>query len=494
VSNLSVTAVSSSTAAHVANTSKSLYVKQFVDESLGNSSYLIADEASGEAAVIDPQRDVEKYVQSADGLGLKLKYALDSHLHADFISGAHELAHQLGVPHQHERSFQIGASAAAEAEFEHIALQHGDRLALGNLSLGILSTPGHTPEHISFAVYAEDNEIPEALFSGGSLIVGGTGRPDLLGHEHTIPLARDLFHSIHEVISRLPDDVVVYPTHGAGSFCNTTSSGARFTTIGQERRTNPFFQLTDEEAFVKRATTGLSSYPTYYGRSRAINQQGPRLLGGVPLLRPLAPDALQKEIRAGAAVIDIRPSRQFIAGHIPNSYGIPLVTPLTTWAGWVVPFGTPIVLVANTPEERQEAVLQLIRIGYDDLRGYLAGGLDTWGAAGFPLAHWHSLSARDLNSKLRNGEQPFLLDVRYNKEWAQGHIAGARHVEAGQLPEVARAVLPDDRPLVLYCARGNRSTVALSVLEQKGFRDLYALEDGISSWLNAGYETVQGGE
>ena len=145
MSNLSVTAVSSSTAAHVANTSKSLYVKQFVDESLGNSSYLIADEASGEAAVIDPQRDVEKYVQSADGLGLKLKYALDSHLHADFISGAHELAHQLGVPHQHERSFQIGASAAAEAEFEHIALQHGDRLALGNLSLGILSTPGHTP-------------------------------------------------------------------------------------------------------------------------------------------------------------------------------------------------------------------------------------------------------------------------------------------------------------------------------------------------------------
>lgn len=470
---------------------KGLYVKQFVDESLGNSSYLVASEATGEAAVIDPQRDVEKYLQTADGLGLKLNYALDSHLHADFVSGAHELAHRLGIAHRHEH-FQIGASAAAAAEFKHIALQDGDRLSLGNLSLGVLATPGHTPEHISFAAYAEKSEIPGALFSGGSLIVGGTGRPDLLGHEHTLPLAHDLYRTLHQKITHLPDEVIVYPTHGAGSFCNTTSSGARVTTIGQERRTNPFFQLTDETDFVKRATTGLSSYPTYYRHSRTVNRQGARILGGVPLLEPLNPESVQREIESGAVVIDIRASRRFIAGHIPNAYGIPLATPLTTWVGWVVPFGAPLVLVADSPEERAEAVLQLIRIGYDDLRGYLAGGLEAWQAAGFSVTRWHSVSARDLHAWLKNPEQPFVLDVRYNREWSQGHLAGARHVEAGSLPEVARAVLPDDRPLVVHCARGNRSTVALSILEQKGFKNLYALEDGLARWVDAGYEMVTG--
>jgi hydroxyacylglutathione hydrolase len=472
---------------------KSLYVRQFVDESLGNSSYLVASELTGQAAVIDPQRDVEKYVQAADGLGLKLIYALDTHLHADFVSGAHELAHRLGVAHRHD-DFQIGASAAAQAKFKHIALKPGDRLSLGNLALGVIATPGHTPEHISFCAYAEDSATPGALFSGGSLIVGGTGRPDLLGPEHTSALAHDLYHSIHDTIGQLPDDVMVYPTHGAGSFCNTTSSGARYTTIGQERRTNPFFQLTDPQAFVNRATSGLSSYPNYYRQMRAVNQKGGRVLGGVPQLKPLTAETVQKEIEAGAVVIDIRPSRQFIAGHIPNAYGIPLVTPLTTWAGWVVPFGAPIVLVAETPEEQAEAVLQLIRIGYDDLRGYLDGGLEAWQAAGFSVARWQSVSARDLRAWLKNAERPFVLDVRYNREWAQGHISGARHVEAGALPEVAHAVLPDNRPLVVHCARGNRSTVALSILEQKGFKHLYALEDGIASWTGAGYETVQGGE
>ena len=472
---------------------KGLYVKQFVDESLGNSSYLIASEETGQAVVIDPQRDVQKYLQTADGLGLKVTHALDSHLHADFISGAHELAHQLGIRHQHEH-FQIGASAAAQAEFKHLALRDGDRLQLGGISIGILATPGHTPEHISFAAYEGDSATPGALFSGGSLIVGGTGRPDLLGHEHTIPLAHDLYHTLHERLSSLPDEVIVYPTHGAGSFCNTTSSGARFTTLGRERQTNPFFQLTDEAAFVQRATTGLSSYPTYYQYSRGVNRKGAPLLGGVPSLAALKPDAVESEIQSGAVVIDIRPSRQFIAGHIPNSYGIPLVTPLTTWAGWVVPFGSPIVLVGDAPEARAEAVLQLIRIGYDNLRGYLAGGLGAWQGAGYSVARWQSVSARDLQAWLGKTDAPFVLDVRYNQEWAQGHIRGARHVEAGSLSEVARAVLPADRPLVVHCARGNRSTVALSLLEQKGFKNLYALEDGISSWVAAGYETVQGAE
>lgn len=474
-----------------------LYVKQYVDENLGNSSYLVASEETGDAAVIDPQRDVEKYVQTADGLGLKLKYALDTHLHADFISGAHELAHRLGIPHSHQPNrvpFQIGAGAGFKAEFKHISLKHGDRLELGKISIGVLDTPGHTPEHISFAAYEDKSETPGALFSGGSLIVGGTGRPDLLGHEHTVPLAHELYRTIHGVISQLPDDVLVYPTHGAGSFCNTSSSDARFTTIGQERSTNPFFLLTDEAAFVKRATTGLSSFPTYYGLSRAINQKGARILGGVPLLEPLSPETVQREIETGAVVVDIRSSRDYIHAHIPNAYGIPLVTSLSTWAGWVIPYGTPIILVADTPEERIEAVLQLIRIGYDDLRGYLAGGINAWQRAGLPVASWHSISARDLRAWLRNPEPPFVLDVRYNSERLDFHIPGARHIEAGSLPEVARAALPDDRALVVHCAHGNRSTIALSILEQKGFKNLYALDEGIFGWLQAGGKVARGGE
>lgn len=476
---------------------KSLYVQQFVDENLGNSSYLVASKETGDAAVIDPQRDVEKYVQTADGLGLKLKYALDTHLHADFISGARELAHRLGVCHSHQPNrvpFQIGAGAGFKALFEHLSLKHGDRLELGKVSIGVLDTPGHTPEHISFAAYEGRNETPGALFSGGSLIVGGTGRPDLLGHEHAIPLARELYRVIHGVISQLPDEVLVYPTHGAGSFCNTSSSGARFTTIGQERYANPFFQLTDESAFVKRATTGLSSFPTYYGISREINQKGARILGGAPILAPLHPEKARQERDAGAVLVDIRPSHDYIHAHIPNAYGIPLVTSVSTWVGWVVPYGAPIILVADTPEERAEAALQLIRIGYDDLRGYLAGGINAWQAAGFPVARWRSVSARDLRAWLGTSQAPLVLDVRYNSEWLDFHIPGARHIEAGSLPEVAQAALPNDRPLVVHCAHGNRSTIALSILEQKGFKNLYALEDGIFGWLQAGGKVARGGD
>nr|HNB54401.1 hypothetical protein [Anaerolineales bacterium] len=323
---------------------KSLFVKQFVDEGLGNSSYLIASEETGVAAVIDPQRDVDKYLQVAQGHGLRLAYALDTHLHADFVSGAHEIAHHVANTSPNQ-PFQIGLSADGHAEFQHIALHEDDQLSLGNLCLRVLATPGHTPEHVSFAVYGEKAQAPGALFSGGSLIVGGTGRPDLLGHEHASPLAHSLYHTLHDKLALLPDDVLVYPTHGAGSFCNTTSTGARVTTIGQERRTNPFFQLHEEEAFVQRALTGLPSYPTYYKYMRTVNKKGGRILGGIPLIAPLAPEKFRELHQQGAAVIDVRSTAQFLAGHIPNAYGIPLVTPLVPWAGWVVPFGAPILLV-----------------------------------------------------------------------------------------------------------------------------------------------------
>lgn len=474
---------------------KSLYVKQFVDEGIGNSSYLIASEETGIAAVIDPQRDVDKYVKTAEGLGLKLRYALDTHMHADFVSGAHELAHHLGIAHDHHH-FEIGASASGHADFEHISLHEGDKLSLGNLNIGVIETPGHTPEHIAFGVFGENDKTPQTLFSGGSLIVGGTGRPDLLGHEHTIPLAHSLYNTIHKKLALLPDDVVVYPTHGAGSFCNTTNSSARFTTIGQERASNPFLQLPNEEDFIKRATTGLSSYPTYYRNMRPVNKKGGRILGnmGVPVIEPLTPAKAQEQVKAGAVFVDVRDTSSYLEAHIEGSYGIPLVTPLIVWAGWVIPFGAKIVLIANHPAERMEATRQLVRIGYDDIVGYLDGGVEAWQSHGLPVTSTRHISAPQLRDWLSQNDAPNVLDVRFNREWHSGHIRGAKHIEAGSLPEVARSILHEDEPVVVHCQRGNRSTIALSILEQKGFKNVYALDAGIQSWADAGYELVPNGD
>jgi hydroxyacylglutathione hydrolase len=472
---------------------KSFYVKQFVDQSLGNSSYLIASEESGIAAVIDAQRDVEKYIQAASEQGLKLKYALDTHLHADFISGANDLAQH---PSLKDTDFQVGVSAKAKAEFKHIPLSEGDALHLDNISIRVLETPGHAPEHISFGIYTKNSETPEILFTGGSLIVGGTGRTDLLGNEQAKPLAHQLYQTIHGKFASLSDEVIVYPTHGAGSFCNTASSGARSTTIGQERLNNLFFQLTNEEEFVQHALTGLSNYPTYYQHLREVNRKGVNALGAQASLKlkPLSPEEVKKQLESGAVVLDVRSTSQFLAGHIEGSYGIPLATPLITWAGWVIPFGSPIILIADTPAQISEAVQQLLRIGYDEIRGYLESDVSAWQKNNLPVVSTKSINAEELHTWLLQTDVPAVLDVRFNKEWQAGHIRGAKHVEAGILPEVARSLIQSDTPLVVHCQRGNRSTIAISILEQKGFKNLYALEGGLNMWVEADFEITDGVE
>ena len=243
---------------------KQLLIRPFVDEALGNSSYLIASQETGLAAVIDPQRDVDKYIRTAQGLGLKIAYALDTHMHADFVSGARELAHALahaqGIPHTHHHSAErvvIGASAAAEMEFEHLALKEGDTVSLGDWNVGVLATPGHTPESISFTLTREGASKPTSVFTGGALIVGGAGRPDLLGPDHMLPLANNLYETLHQKLFKLDDATQIYPTHGAGSFCSAVPGDKRVTTIGDERRSNLYYKKTEREEFVRFATTGL---------------------------------------------------------------------------------------------------------------------------------------------------------------------------------------------------------------------------------------------
>jgi hydroxyacylglutathione hydrolase len=281
--------------------------------------------------------------------------------------------------------------------------------------------------------------------------------------------------------------VTVYPTHGAGSFCAAPVSADRATTIGRERRTNRLALARDEAAFVTAALSGLPSYPVYYKEMRGVNQRGPRVLGGVPALAPLSAAEVHAAQARGAAVLDVRRRREFTTGYIPGAYCIQLSAPLITWAGWLVPFGAELVLVEDDPARREEAVRQLIRIGYDNLLGYLEGGLAAWVRAGYPVAQMRSLSVHALRERLQAGEPLTVLDVRQDDEWEGGRIPGAVHIENGRLPWMPLS-LPDDRPIAVQCASGNRSTAGLSVLARRGYRDLYTVEGGIDAWEEAGYE------
>lgn len=457
---------------------KPMFINQFVDEGLGNSSFLIASEETGLAAVLDPQRDVDRYLQTAEGLGLRLVYSLDTHLHNDFISGSRELAAQAGV--------QVCASAEAELGFEHLPLQDNQVIQLGDLSFRVLTTPGHTPEHISFSLTEAGKKAPSALFTGGALMVGGAARTDLLGATQTEPLAHDLYRSIHHKLLHFPDDVAIYPTHGAGSFCAAPAVAERSTTIGRERAWNPLAKALDEVDFVRRALSDLPSYPAYFKHLRRINQSGPPLLGGVPPLKPLSPQAVAQAMAQSIAILDTRSPHEFTAGHIPTSFGIPLGAPLITWAGWVIPFGTPLILIADQPAQREEATRQLIRIGYDDLRGYLEGGLPAWEAAGLPVRRIPRVSVEELVRRLEKANAPLVLDVRFESEWRAGHIPGAIHIEAGRLTDEDLPALKD-HPLVVHCGHSDRSTVGISLLERRGYKNLALLEGGMSAWRSAGY-------
>jgi len=456
-------------------------VQSFVEEGLGNSSYLFGSRSSETAVVIDPLRDIEPYVRVAERHGLTITHVLDTHLHNDFVSGARELAARCGAT--------VCASAEAGLEFDHRPLKERDRISVGELALEVVATPGHTPEHIVFLA-VDGARAPLALFSGGALIVGGTARTDLLGEEMAKPLTRQLYRTIQEKILVLPDSVAVLPTHGAGSFCVAAELPDRTTTIGRERARNPLVRARSEDEFVRLALGGLPSYPVYFREMRAINRRGPRILGGPPALAALTPEAVREWIARGGAVLDVRPAPHFARGHIPGSYGIQLDAPLTTWAGWLIPFGTALVLLADSVEAREEAVRQLLRIGFDDLRGYLDGGMPAWAANGFETSALRMISVRDLRPRLRAGDAPVVLDVRSDAEWTAGHIPGAVHIENGRLPYDDLS-LPRDRPIVVHCEVGNRSVYGMSVLLRRGYSNVVLLPEGFAGWRAAGFEVTQ---
>ena len=454
------------------------FIEPFVDTGLGNSAYLIGSHDTKKGILIDPLRDVDQYLHAASERGIQLTHVLDTHLHADFVSGNREIAQQTGA--------RIGASAEARVGFEHEPLTEESVIDLGAFQVRVMTTPGHTPEHISFLIVEPDGKTPSALFSGGALIVGGAARTDLLTPELTLPLTHDLYHTIHHKLLKLPDGLEVFPTHGAGSYCVAPASKERTTTIGNERTNNSLVQARSEEEFVQRALRGLPSYPMYYKYMREINQQGAKILGGVPVLQPLSASEVKALMDEGVVVLDVRHGKPFGAGHIPNSYGIRVDAPLTTWAGWLIPFGSRIVLVAESAEQTVAATRQLIRIGYDELVGRLEGGIEAW-ARDYPVEMIQGINAKELRERL---DEVMLIDVRQKSEWNEGHIPGAIHFEGGrvaweQLP------FPHDRPLAIQCSSGNRSMSVSSVLQRRGYHNILQVEGGITKWKMHGFPVTR---
>jgi hydroxyacylglutathione hydrolase len=441
----------------------------FVDDGLGNSSYLV-DLGDGSALVVDPSRHPGLYLAEADRRGLTLRHAVETHLHADFVSGSRELA-------------ALGASLlvpkAGDHEFPVSGIADGEEVDLGGLTLRALATPGHTPEHLAYLLL--DGSEPLALFSGGSLLVGSVARTDLIAPDHTVALARSLWRSIQTRILTLPDDLPVYPTHGAGSFCSAPSGGERTTTVGRERRSNPLLAAPDEDAFVERLLAGLGTYPPYFARLREVNRRGPQLHGpGQPALAMVDAADVARLQAAGAWVVDVRPVETFAAGHIPGSVSIALRPQFASWLGWVVPDGAPVVFVLDADQDRADVVLQARNVGYEVLLGELAGGIDAWRATGRPVATRDTVSALDVGGSV--------VDVRQRDEYESGHLPGSVHAELGSILD---ADLPRG-PVSVMCGHGERAMTAASLLGRSGRSEVRVVVGGPDDWAGAGRKLATG--
>ncbi|MFN2487489.1 MAG: rhodanese-like domain-containing protein [Acidimicrobiia bacterium] len=423
-----------------------------VNQGLGNSAYLV-DLGDGQALVIDPERNPTSYLAVAERMGLRLRWVVETHLHADFVSGGREIAAQ---------GAHLLAPVESGLRFDHQAVSDGDEVDLGGLTLRVIATPGHTPEHCSYLLM--DGSEPLALFTGGTLIVGGVARTDLISPDLTEGLARAAYRSIRERLLVLPDDLAVYPTHGAGSFCSASPTGERITTIGKERMTNSLLQAKDENDFVARLTAGFGSYPTYFLWLRDLNQAGATVFGPTPpTLRALTPDEVAGMIEAGAEVIDVRPIVDFAASHIPGSLSIELRDQFATWLGWLVDPDRVLVFVADPDQDLADVVIHSLNIGYEQFGGYLADGITEWQQSGRSVTKTRVLSANQIPSTSA------VVDVRQESEWENGHVPGAIHLELGEIAG-ASTDLPGE--LVLHCGHGQRSMTAASVLERAGRTDV----------------------
>ena len=448
-----------------------MYFEQFYLGCLAHASYMLGSE--GEAVVVDPQRDVDIYLKAATDQKLRIRHVFETHLHADFVSGHKELAQRTGA------NIYIGVRAGAA--FPHVPLRDGFELRSGKLRITALETPGHTPESTCLVVTDEEKSArPWAVLTGDTLFIGDVGRPDLSRTHTSQELAGMLYDSLHNKILALPDEVIVYPAHGAGSLCGRNMRAERSSTIGTERLTNYALEIPTREEFIRQMTSNLPSRPDYFLQDAEINREGAAALTDLPPLHGLSPAEFKLQAENGVPALDVRPGDQFARGHVPGSINIALSGQFATWAATVLGLSSRPLLISDTAAQIEEARTRLARVGIEDVRGYLAGGVDAWRQAGFHLETMAQVDVRELQSQIQsNGLR--VLDVRRPAEWEAGHIAQAELCPLDKfnsaLPSIGKG-----SPIAVHCKSGYRSMIACSLLQRDGYRNVINVIGGFDAW------------
>ena len=446
-----------------------LPVHAFVDEGLGHSSYLI-DLGDGSAALIDPPRFPIEHERLADTMGLFVAWTIDTHSHADYVTGSPGLA---------AAGATFVAPAASRLVTPHHAIADGDRVTLaGDIEIRAIATPGHTPDHHAYAIELLGRTV--ALFSGGSLMVGAVGRTDLCGPDLAEPLAHDMYRSLRR-FDDLPGDVPLYPTHGSGSFCSAPGASERTSTLQRERATNPLLAVAGEDEFVERLISGFGTFPTYFFRLPELNRLGPTRYEAPPSLSPLSSADVESLVDAGALVIDVRPPAQFAEGHIPGSISNTLRPVFASWLGWLVEPDCALVFVLDPDQDKADLVRQCLDVGLERLAGFLDGGVDAWSATGRRVSSMPFVGIDGLSGTV--------VDVRQNDEFATGHVAGAANIE---LAVVANAQIAEG-PVTVMCGHGERAMTAASFLVRHGRRDLAVFDGGPDMWASATGQALEVG-
>ncbi len=454
-----------------------MFVQQFFVKGLAHSSYLLG--GSTTCAIVDPRRDIDIYLHAAQEMGMKITHILETHLHADFISGHLDLAARTGAT--------VYAPRAAKCRFKHRAVGEGDSFSIEDMRIKVFDTPGHTPEHISYVVTDKSRSSePVAVFCGDTLFVGDVGRPDLFPGK-AVKLANQLYDSLHRKLLTLPDFCEVYPAHGAGSLCGRAMGAKRATTIGYERKYNAALQIEDRKEFVKSLTTNMPAAPDHFSRCSAVNGQGPALVGDLPVLTPMTPAAFGKAMnKKNTIVLDIRGYEAFGGHHIPGSYHVDFGGNFATFAGWILPPNQNVLIVAGSLAQAQDAAVWLKRVGLDKAVGYLDGGMFAWAKAGLPTNHVQQLSATEIHKMMTTRGKLTLVDVRAVGEFQARHIKGAVNIPAPEL-RTRHKGLKKTMPIALICSTGHRSSLAAALLKQQGFADVHNVAGGMTGYSAAGY-------
>jgi len=459
-----------------------MFFKQFYLNCLAHASYLIGSD--GEAVVVDPQRDVDQYIDEADAHNLAIKYVVETHLHADFVSGHRELAARTGA--------EIVFGRKAGATIPHRAVKDGDELTVGKVKLRIMETPGHTPEGICVLVTdIEVSDQPQRVLTGDTLFIGDVGRPDLAGAKGFTKemMAAMMYDSLHEKLLKLDDAVEVYPAHGAGSMCGRNLSSETSSTIGHQRKFNYALQPMAKDDFVRMMTTDLPEAPAYFAKDAEINRTGAEALTGLPQAAALSSADLIGLAAHGAVILDVRDAADFGAGHVPGALNIGLGGQFASWAGSLIPMTAPIAIVAASDERIEEARLRLARVGLENVQGYLAGGMNAWREARLELALVPQISVAELKELIEKRTSLQVIDVRRPAEHESGHVPQAVSAPLAKLREMMPNLnLKPTAQTAVICAGGYRSSAATSIMRQAGFANVLNVAGGTKAWIDAGYE------